>query len=566
MTSGRSVAAVMHVSSAFLLLVVASSPSAAQEQPQSGSAAIESVEDLIRLGLYRRAESVARERLKSGSSAIRSWEQLRRIGIASQNPELLEESLASLVRKYAAACDKTMAIKRLEELRIVAPDHDLISEVHSLFESRAIPRAPLASLRCIVGSFVILFIAWLFSTQRDWIRLRTVLAGLGLVLCVAIVFLPNRSPARIALTAASAGVSKVLSFIDAGALFVLGNLYRGAATETSPAMIEVRDGTTGDFIPLGFVFAFHVLLSIVFLSSITALLYHFGLMQWAVGGMARLMVRVMGTSGAESLVAAANAFLGHTEAPLLARPYLALMTRSEIAAVMTTGFGTVSVAAIAAYSRLGISAGDLLVANLMSVPTALVIAKILFPECEVPQTLGVVRLSIKREYVNAFDAIASGATLGIHVAVKIGAVLIAFIAMITMIDAGLAAVGGWTGFPLSVGVVLGCLFTPVAWLLGAGNEELIPVARLLGLQVAVNEFVAYRELSVLRASLSDRTYTVAVYALCGFCNFGSIAMQIGALGGMAPARLRDLAGLGLRAMWGGVLASWLTACIAGIFL
>jgi concentrative nucleoside transporter, CNT family len=281
------------------------------------------------------------------------------------------------------------------------------------------------------------------------------------------------------------------------------------------------------------------------------------------------MMRLMGTSGAESLSASANIFVGQTEAPLLIRPYVGTMTLSELMAVMTGGFATVAGGVLVAYVGMGVDAGHLIAASVMSAPAALVMAKIMFPETEVSQTAGTVRVRVERPWVNVIDAAAQGAADGLRLALNVGAMLLAFIALIAMVNSGLGWLGGWVGAPqLTLELLLGWIFRPLAFLMGVPWGETLQVGSLLGIKTVVNEFVGYVEMQrmVAAGDLSPRATVIATYALCGFSNFSSIAIQIGGIGGIAPERKGDLARLGLRAMIAGSLACFQTATIAGILL
>jgi len=285
--------------------------------------------------------------------------------------------------------------------------------------------------------------------------------------------------------------------------------------------------------------------------------------------MARLMVRFMGTSGSESLSASANIFVGQTEAPLLIRPYVPTLTQSEMMAVMTGGFATVAGGVMAAYVGMGVSAKHLLAASVMSAPAALVMAKLMLPETEPSHTAGRVDIEVERPWANVIDAASSGAADGLKLALNVGAMLIAFVALIAMIDWPLGWIGRQVGYPgLSLNGILGVVCRPLAWLMGVPWAESQQVGTLIGIKTAVNEFVGYIEMEKMAAAgqLSERAQVIATYALCGFSNFSSIAIQIGGIGGMAPERKSDLARIGLRAMVAGSLACFQTATIAGMLL
>lgn len=422
------------------------------------------------------------------------------------------------------------------------------------------------NLVSVLGIVVILGLAWLFSTERRRISWRVVGWGLGLQLAFALLLL--RTPWGEAVFAgARVAVARILGFTDAGTAFLFGNLFRTSADlvqYVAPGpeggFVQVTNSATGELMPLGTIFAIHILPTVIFFSSLMAILYHLGVMQRLIQGMAWIMQRTMGTSGSESLSCAANVFVGQTEAPLVVRPYIKTMTRSEIMAVMVGGFATVAGGVMAAYVRFGVDPGHLLAASVMSAPAALVIAKVMLPETERSDTAGGVRLDVPKEYANLIDAAAGGAGVGLKLAANIGAMLLAFVALVAMVNAGLGLAG------LSLEQIFGWVFAPLAWAMGVPWSEATTFGNLLGTKIAVNEFLAYIELqrAVETAALSPRSVIIGTYALCGFANFSSIAIQIGGIGGIAPERRSDVARLGLRAMFGGALASWLTATIAGI--
>ena len=418
----------------------------------------------------------------------------------------------------------------------------------------------------LFGIVVLLALAWLLSNNRRLFPWRVALWGIGLQVLLAVALL--RTPwGRAVFAGARTFVTRLLGFTDAGASFLWGNLYRTSEdlvqyVNPERGYIQVTDSVTGGLIPVGTVFVIHILPTIIFFSSLMALLYHLGVMQLVIRGMAWVMRRTMGTSGSESFSCAANIFVGQTEAPLVIRPYLPTMTRSELMAVMVGGFATVAGGVMAAYVRFGVDAGHLLAASVMSAPAALVVAKIMFPETEQSPTRGSVTLAVEREYANVLDAAAGGAGVGLKLAANIGAMLLAFIALVAMLNYGLGFVG------LSLQQIFGWVFAPIAWVMGVPWSEAAVFGNLLGTKIAVNEFVGYIELIAAResGSLSPRSVVIATYALCGFANFASIAIQIGGIGTLVPGRRADVAALGLRAMFGGALASWLTATIAGVLI
>jgi concentrative nucleoside transporter, CNT family len=314
-----------------------------------------------------------------------------------------------------------------------------------------------------------------------------------------------------------------------------------------------------------FLFAVTVTGTIVFVSALSSLLYHYGILQLVVRGVAWGMRRVMGTSGSESLAAAANIFMGQTEAPLVIKPYLATMTRSELMALMVGGMATIAGGVLAAYVSFGISAGHLLTASVMSAPASLLMAKILLPEAEASDTASGTQRVIERETVNGVDALCRGASDGMKLAINVMAMLIAFVAVVALanhlISLGLSAVGLDVATPLQL--VLGWVNAPFAWLMGVPWEDCRVVGGILGERIVLNEFIGYLSLSKA-TGLQPESVTIAVYALCGFANFSSIAIQIGGIGALAENRRQDLARLGLKAMVGGLLACYCTACIAGL--
>ena len=418
----------------------------------------------------------------------------------------------------------------------------------------------------LLGIFVLLFLAWLLSNNRRLFPWRVVGWGIGLQLVLAVILL--RTPWGVAVFGAARNfVNRLLSFTDAGTAFMWGNLFRTsgdlvANLNPEQGYIQVTNSATGQLVPLGTIFVIHVLPTIIFFSSLMAVLYHLGVMQRLIQGIAWIMQKTMGTSGGETLSCSANIFVGQTEAPFVIKPYLPTMTGSEIMAVMVGGFATVAGGVMAAYVRFGIDAGHLLAASVMSAPAALVVAKIMYPETERSPTGDGATLEIPREYANLLDAAAGGAGVGLKLAANVGAMLLAFIALVAMVNYGLGFVG------LSLQQIFGWVFSPIAWVMGVPWSEAQTFGNLLGTKIAVNEFVGYIELAKAAGQglLSPRSVVIATYALCGFANFSSIAIQIGGIGTIAPSRRSDVARMGLKAMFGGALASWLTATIAGVLL
>jgi CNT family concentrative nucleoside transporter len=393
----------------------------------------------------------------------------------------------------------------------------------------------------LLGLATMLVLAWLLSENRRRINVRLIVSGILLQFGMALLLLWTR-PGRAVFEAARRAVTQLLDFSNAGAEFVFGASFRD------------------HFV------AFSVLPAIVFVSSLTAVLFYLGILQCVVRFMARVMVWVMNVSGSESLCASANVFVGMTEAPLVIRPYLVTMTRSELMAMMSAGMATIAGGVMAAYAGMGADAGHLLAASLMSAPAALVVAKIMVPEVEQSPTMGVVRVEVPRTDANVFDAACRGAGEGLMLALNVAAMLIAFIALIALINWPLSLLPPVGGAPLSLERILGWIMAPAAWLMGVSWSEAREVGMLMGKKTIFNEFLAYQDLMTMRDRLSPRAFTLATYALCGFANFGSMAIMIGGIGGLVPSRRPDIACYGLRALVAGTLAVFMTACIAGLLI
>ncbi len=393
----------------------------------------------------------------------------------------------------------------------------------------------------LLGLFVMLALAWLFSENRKRMNLRLIVSGVLLQFLIAVLLLKTRFGEQF-FEAARIIVARIVSFSDAGAEMVFGSTFKDHYV------------------------AFSVLPTIIFVSSGTAILFHLGILQWIVKIMAKVMVWVMDTSGTESLAASANVYVGMTEAPLLVRPYLESMTRSEIMAMMTGGMATVAGGVMAAYAAWGVDAGHLMAASLMSAPAALVIAKMMVPETEESVTKGVVRIDVARTDANILDAACRGASEGLTLALNVGAMLIAFIALIHTANWLLSPTEHLFGAPLTLEKLLGWVCAPLAWIMGVPWRDAPEVGMLLGTKTVFNELLAYEGLIAARDSISPRSFVIATYALCGFANFGSIAIQIGGIGGLVPKRRRDFARYGMASMIGGTLAAYMTATIAGVFI
>jgi CNT family concentrative nucleoside transporter len=429
----------------------------------------------------------------------------------------------------------------------------------------------------VLGLAAMVGIAWLLSVNRAAIRWRIVAWGVALQLVFGVLVLRTRVGNWI-FTELNDVFTALIGYTIAGASFIFGNLVYnnvpvGAGGTAFPAMDPV--GTTTGWAATGAFFAFQVLPTIIFFSSLMTLLYYLGVMQLFVRGFAWVMQRTMHTSGAETLSTAGNIFLGQTEAPLLVKPYVRTMTNSELHAIMVGGFATVAGGVLAAYVGMLIGyfpdiAGHLIAASVMAAPATLAISKIMVPETEVPVTIGTSDIPMEKTDANAIDATARGASEGLFLALNVGAMLLAFIALLALLNGLLGWAGGWIGFPdVSIQLFLGWLGAPLAWLMGTPWEDAMAVGVLIGEKTALNEFVAYLHLAQMLQEgqeLSARAIVIATYALCGFANFSSIAIQIGGIGGMAPERRGDLSRLGLRAMVAGTLASFMTAAVAGILI
>ena len=447
----------------------------------------------------------------------------------------------------------------------------------------------------LIGMLVLVLIAFLMSNNKKRISFRILILGIALQVFFAVIILPNSplnraikstfgtetAPGEVFFAAMNDAVIKLLSFAEDGSRFIFGNLVYNQVPVMMPTGPEGRlEATAGAVAQTGAYFAFNVLPTIIFFSSLMAVLYYLGVMQKVVAFFARIMEKFLGTSGAETLSASANIFVGQTEAPLVVRPYVNDMTISELMVVMVGGFATVAGGVMAAYVGMLKNyfpdiAGHLISASIMSAPAGIVMAKLMYPETEVPKTMGGVKVKLPKTNVNIIDAAASGAGTGLTLALNVGAMLLAFIALVSMANFLIEQFGylldlifGITT-NLSMDVLLGWVFSPLAWVMGVPWADCETIGRLLGEKMAINEFVAYASLANLLesgAQLQERSIVIATYALCGFANFSSIAIQIGGIGGIAPKRRHDLARIGFKAMIGGTLAAFMTGTIAGIFM
>jgi concentrative nucleoside transporter, CNT family len=401
----------------------------------------------------------------------------------------------------------------------------------------------------LLGLVVILAVAWLSSSNRKAIQPRVLFWGLALQFVFAFIVLKTDVGKLFQL--ASHVVNALLDYAEQGSKFLFGPLGDKAG-------------------PYGVLFAFQVLPIVIFIASIFAVLYQLGVMQVIVRAMAVLMQRVMKASGAESTCVAASIFMGQTEAPLTIRPFLAGLTQSELFTIMTSGMAHVSGAVMAAYVKIaGVEIKHLLTAVIMTAPATIMLAKIMIPETEQPATAGNVKIEVEKPGVNIIDAAARGAGDGLHLALNIGAMLIAFVALIALVNGMLGWVHtvpglGWV--PASLQAIFSMIFAPVAWLLGVAWQDCATVGNLLGTRLVLNEFFAFLQLGPIKEQLDPRSFVIATYALCGFANFSSIAIQIGGIGALAPTRKSDLARLGLRAVAAGTMANFMSACIAGMLI
>jgi len=403
----------------------------------------------------------------------------------------------------------------------------------------------LTALLCALAAALLLLVGWAVSADRSRIAWRTVLAGFALQVGLGglVLYLPA---GRALLEGLAGAVNAVLGYASAGIGFVFGDLGGGS---------------------LGFVFAFQVLPVIIFFSSLMAVLYYLGVMGWVIRVIGGAQRRLLGTSRAESLSATANIFVSQTEAPLVIRPYLAAMTRSELFAVMVGGMATVAGSVLAGYVALGVELRYLLAASFMAAPGGLLMAKLLVPETEPGRVSDATAEPQVEPHVNVIDAAAAGASSGLSLAVNIGAMLLAFIGLIALLNGLLGWAGGLVGMEaLSLELVLGTLFRPLAFLLGVPWDEAVVAGNLIGQKLVLNEFVAYAAFSEDKAQLGSHAQAVVSFALCGFANFSSIAILLGGIGTLAPSRRDEVAELGLRAVLAGFMANLMSAAIAGFFL
>jgi CNT family concentrative nucleoside transporter len=418
----------------------------------------------------------------------------------------------------------------------------------------------------VLGILAVLAAAYLFSTDRRHIRWRTIAWGLGLQITFAFLVL-RFSVGQIVMNWAGGVVTNMLSATFAGTQVLFGQLGLPNSGAFGNLLAQVPGHTANQ----GAIFAFQVLPTIIFISAFFAVLYHIGLMQIIIRGMAWIMLKTMRISGAESMNVAASIFMGQTEAPLTIRPFLSKATRSELMTIMTSGMAHVSGGIMAMYISQGVEARHLLSAVIMTSPGTILMAKMLVPETEVPATEGKVVIPKDELHAdeNLIGAIARGTIDGGKLAMNVGIMLVSFLALVALLDMLLGWFHGmpythW--IPASLGQILGFVGAPVAWLIGVPWHDCLAIGNLLGTRMALNEVVAYIALGAEKATLLPRSFTIATFALCGFANLGSIGMQIGGIGALVPERRNDLARLGVRAMMAGTMANLISASIAGIFL
>jgi len=419
------------------------------------------------------------------------------------------------------------------------------------------------NLAGLVGLIAFPTLVYFLSTSRKSVRWKTVAWGFGLQLGFALIVMKWPVGVRI-FAAIGHAIEKLLQHAEHGSNFVFGPLgSRGAMQKMFETTLGVKIEPVHPMMNFAGIFAFQVLPPIIFVAALFAILYYLGVMQIVVRIFAKVMTKLMGASGAESLNVAASIFMGQTEAPLTIRPYLSKLTQSELMCVMTSGMAHISGGIMAAYIAFGAKAEHLLTAVIMTAPGTIMMAKLMVPETEEPETAGTVKLNIEKTDVNVIDAASRGTGEGLHLALNVGAMLISFIALIALFNTiiGVIPVGG---APLSMERIFGFLFAPVAWAMGVPWKDCANIGNLLGTRLVLNEFIAYSKLGTLKEILDPRSFTIATFALCGFANFSSIGIQIGGIGALVPERRHDLARLGFRAVMCGTLANFMTASIVSL--
>lgn len=402
-----------------------------------------------------------------------------------------------------------------------------------------------------IGIAVIFILAFALSNNRKAINYRTI--GVGLLLQVLLAIFILKTPlGKTVFATLGKMVQKLLQFSDKGAEFIFGPL--------------ARDGQMQEVFGQNFIFFFRVMPTIIFIAVLVKIFYHMGVLQWIIKQIAKGMHYLMHVSGSEALSNISSAFVGQVEAQLMIGPYVKGMTNSELLASMTGSMACIAGGVMATYIQMGIDASSLLAASIMAAPGALVISKIVWPETEVSETAGTVKLEVKKENANLLDAISQGASEGLGVALNVVAMLLGFLALIYLFDFILGSVGGLMGLKLSLETLLGYVFSGFAYIMGVPSQDVQAVGGLMGTKLVVNEFVGYLHLKDIAATLQPASVVIATFALCGFANFSSIAIQVGGIGKIAPSRRQDLAKLGVKALICGTLANYLSATIAGILL
>jgi len=408
----------------------------------------------------------------------------------------------------------------------------------------------------LIGLVAFITLAWAISLRRDKFPWRTVIAGMGLQVTIAAILIPDTPFGRAVYKIADQSAQNILAFAREGTHLVFG------ALSENKAMQETFNE------PSALVLGVTICGTIILVAVISSLLYHLRILQKIVQGMAWVMQRIMRTSGSESLCSAANVFMGQTEAPLVIKPYLSSMTRSEIMTMMIGGMATIAGGVFAIYAGMGIEAGHLLTASFMAAPTALYVSKILLPETEKSETADGAKSDVKPETTNALDAMCQGASDGMKLTLNVLAMLIGFTAAIALFNFLITQPQQWAGVanPVTIDMLLGWINAPFAFLMGVPWADCVEVGQAFGKRIVFTEFIGYLDLTALKNTLDPRSFAIGTFAICGFANFASIAIQIGGIGSLAPERRTDLASLGLRAMAGGILVSYINACIAGLFI
>jgi len=408
----------------------------------------------------------------------------------------------------------------------------------------------------LLGLAAFITLAWGLSVRRQQFPWRTVLAGLGLQALIALIMIRPSAFSNWIYEQANTAAANLIYFAKQGTQLIFGPLAKREALQ--PVF------GNNDAMVLGIT----ICGTIILVAVISSLMYHLGLLQKIVRVMAWLMQRVMRTSGSESLCTSANVFMGQTEAPLVIQPYLKGMTKSELMTMMVGGMATIAGGVFAVYAGMGVEAGHLLTASFMAAPTALYMAKILLPETQQSETADGAEQEVQAETTNALDAMCQGASDGMKLTLNVLAMLIGFTAAIALLNYLIVLPQNWIGVnaPITFDQILGWLNAPFAWLMGVPWADCDAIGQALGKRIVFTEFIGYMEITSLKETLDPRSFTLATFAICGFANFASIAIQIGGIGSLAPERRADLASLGLRAMAGGILVGYTNACIAGLFL